>query len=950
MLHAKSKMASAISLTIAVTSGNLASVATAQELEQESIAAPLATPDATSEGVQEEVLVTGSRIRGLDLKDAVQAIEVTHEDIMESGASSAAEVLKNLTQTAGGGGTFSASTGGPLSSSTPVGAGAVSLRGLGTSSTLTLLNGRRMSVSSFANGQESFVDINSIPAAAIERIEVLPSGASAIYGADAIAGVVNVILRDNYDGFEVSGSFADSTAGTDESKGNLSFVWGTTTDNSSLMVMGDYYTKNAFYDRDRDISKDSVRPSQQGIYPSFNDFYWNYNDVTQAPGIGGCPQDQYKFGSYGEYCEFDTNDYASVWGDYDSYSLMLDYKLELSDNLSFFVEAMGTHYESFGEASPANFSGTPFDPENPNFTPDFQDQMIAASAAPGDGSDDAWYWSDYYGYPIKAWGKFPNGRSTTVENDAYRFVTGLEGKMGNWDWELATSYGMSESTQSGTGLYLNDAFVATALGNMCTDGSRVQRWDVNLATNRASHVGNTCEAIGKTTLWYDPLNGQSNQAAGIAEFVTTNATRMGESEMWSVDGVMSGELFEFNGSPVYAALGFEHRYESVKDTPAGAAMATNDNPEPILGFSSTSADADRTSTSLYGELFVPLTAELELQLAARYDDYSDFDSDVNPKIGLLYAPSDVISIRANWSTSYRAPSLAQVGAGSLLSSYSVDCSETPGACGGDPMESGESLLSEDVANDDLKPESATTWGAGIILSPTENTDISLDYWSIEHEDLIGIDEDDFINRALAGEFPVVGEGLLPTGVAGLEVDRGFVTDAHFQLTNLGSQKTDGLDLSFTQYIDFDSGTLSLMFDATYINTFERTASETSGTEILAGDYLYPEYLATAKVRYSTNSFSASLAANYTHSYMDDPSPRVLDAVGIDRDATVMVPSWTTLDLSVAYDLTEDTEVSLRVLNITDEEPPLVLGTGANVDHYNHDSLGRYAKVGVRMRF
>jgi len=536
MLHAKSKMASAISLAIAVTSGSLSLNAMAQELEQQSGSGALATP----EDMQEEVLVTGSRIKGLDLKDAVQAIEITSEDIMESGASSAAEVLKNLTQTAGGSGTFSASTGGPLSSSTPVGAGAVSLRGLGTASTLTLLNGRRMSVSSFANGQESFVDINSIPAAAIERVEVLPSGASAIYGADAIAGVVNVILRDSFDGFEVSGSYGDSTADTDESKSNISFVWGTTSENSSLMITGDYYTKNAFYDRDRDISKDSVRPSQQGIYPSFNDFYWNYNDVTQAPAIGGCPQDQYKVGSYGEYCEFDTNDYASVWGDYDSFSVMVDYKLQLGDNLGFFFEAMGTHYESFGESSPANFSGTPFDPENPNFTQDFQDQMIAASAAPGDGSDDAWYWSDYYGYPIKAWGKFPNGRSVEVENDAYRFVAGFEGKMGSWDWEVAGSYGKSESTQSGTGLYLNDTFVASALGNICTDGSRVDRWDVNLATNRASYVGDTCESLGKTTLWYDPLNGQMSQADGIAEFVMTDATRMGESEMWSIDGVMSG--------------------------------------------------------------------------------------------------------------------------------------------------------------------------------------------------------------------------------------------------------------------------------------------------------------------------------------------------------------------------------------------------------------------------
>ncbi|TLM77640.1 hypothetical protein FDY93_08540 [Microbulbifer harenosus] len=156
------------------------------------------------ESTVEEVLVTGTHIKGLDTEGAVQVVQINRDDIAASGATSPIEILQQLTQTGGGSGTFSTATGGPLSSNTPVGAAGVSLRGLGASSTLVLVNGRRVSVSSFAKGQESFVDVNSIPLSAIERVEVLPSGAAATYGADAVAGVVNFVLRDDFEGSEVT--------------------------------------------------------------------------------------------------------------------------------------------------------------------------------------------------------------------------------------------------------------------------------------------------------------------------------------------------------------------------------------------------------------------------------------------------------------------------------------------------------------------------------------------------------------------------------------------------------------------------------------------------------------------------------------------------------------------------------------------------------------------------
>ena len=243
--------------------------------------------DIPSEEEIEEVLVTGTHIEGLDLQGAVQAVQLDRSDIEDSGAESLGELMQDLTITGGGVGTFSTSTAGALSSDTPVGSSAVSLRGLGTGSTLTLINGRRATISSFARGQASFIDINSIPMAAVERIEILPNGASATYGADAVAGVVNYVLRDDYEGFEATASYGDSWADSDDSRKNLNFVAGIGNDRHHVMAVLDWYERNPMFDRDRDISANSVRPSQQGFYPSFNDLFAMFFDQTEEPADGG---------------------------------------------------------------------------------------------------------------------------------------------------------------------------------------------------------------------------------------------------------------------------------------------------------------------------------------------------------------------------------------------------------------------------------------------------------------------------------------------------------------------------------------------------------------------------------------------------------------------------------------------------------------------------------------
>jgi len=916
------------------------------------------TTDDEDNLVLEEVTVTGTRIKGLDLKGAAQAIQLDRQDLLESGADSLGQLMQDLTVTGGGVGTFTTSTAGALSSETPVGAASVSLRGLGVGSTLTLINGRRATVSSFANGQASFIDINSIPTSAVERVEVLLSGASASYGADAVAGVVNYVLRDDFEGLEVSASYGDSTASSDNSRENINVLWGWGNDRHHVMALVDWFHRDPLFDRDREITRNSIRPSQQGFYPSFNDLFLMFFDQTEEPQDGGCAEEDFGFGNFGEFCEVNTNEFTAVFDEFESLGGMLNYTFDFSDRGRWYNEVIYQETDSDGTSSPANFSRAPVDPENP-FWPD---ALVADMVAEG-GVDD---FSAFYGFPIFAWGKIPEPRAVNVQSESLRLVSGLDFDIGaDWNLDTGLTYGRNENEQVGlSGLVIAEAFYNANLGNLCTDGTEVNRWDVDLVRPGASFVGETCEDLGLTTLWYNPFEGQENQPEGIDDFLRTQARRNGESELFAWDATLSGPLFEMNGYTVQSAFGAEWRREEVKDTPSGVAVATTFNPEPILGFSSTSADAERDQYAFFGELFWPLTDTLDLQLAGRYDHYDSFGGDFNPKVALRWAPVESLIFRGNYSTSFRAPALAQVGAGTLLSSFTVNCMETPEACAGDPTADGEALLSEDVANDDLEPETAETYGVGVLWLPTEDIEFTADYWRIQYEDVIGIDEDDFIRRAFLGQYPIVGEGELPTGVAGLEtvevfvtdpetgleVPGDFVVDAHFELSNLGFQDTSGVDLTYTQYLDAGAGEVTLLADVTYLIEYERQSSPASPVIDEAGEFRFPEWLANARVRYTRQNWSGSFGARYTGSYRDDPAPRTLEALGLPPGTEVDVDSWLAFDLFLDYDFTENNWISLSVRNVFDEDPPLVLGTGANVDQINHNSMGRFVTLRYTHQF
>lgn len=915
----------------------------------------------------EEVLVTGTNIKGLDLEGAVQAVQINRDDIVASGANTLSELFDDVALTGGGTGTFTTEGAGPLSSQSPVGSAGVSLRGLGTSSTLTLINGRRVSVSSFAKGSESFVDINSIPMAAIERVEILPSGSSALYGADAVAGVVNFILRDDFDGFEVDVNYGDSWADSDDGRLQLNAVFGHTTDDTNTLVVVDYYKRNATFERDRKETAVSKRPSIDGIYPSFNDLYWmdtNYGstgDVIESgcatPGVG----------VYGSYCALNSNDYFSAEGELEALGVTAQFSMDLSESVEWFNELMLQDNHSRGVSSPKSFS-LPVSFAHPGWdaNPDLVADIFASADAGGFGSFPTDTLEDLVlsagDDHLTAYGSFPDARTAEVDTQSFRLVTGLRGDLASgWSWEVAASHGRSESEQNATdGYYVRELVTNALLGNLCADGSLADQYSVDIANRDYRYTGNSsCEDQGSSTLWYNPFGGQAEQMVD-ADFFRTQATRKGESELTILDAKLSGELFTLPAGAVGAAIGVEYREESASDTPSPIALATDLNDDPVMGFSATDVSYGRELFAAYGELYVPVLDNLEFQLAARYDDYSDFGSSTNPKVGVRYQPMEQVILRANWSTSFRAPSLAQAGQGTTLTAYTAYCddntdfSSTPygDLCDGNPESQG--LLTETVANKALAPETAESWSAGVLLRPTQDIELNVDYWAIEYEDLVKVDQDDYVRQTLAGKTQgtvVTSTNFadLPTGTPGLLLDpaTGELLDAHFQLQNAGYQKTDGVDLAYTQYFDLANSSLTFTADASYLANFEEELSESSGVEQWAGEFRFPRVRANVALKWRADGWRARVAANYTHSYRDDLSnvrTEVLDAYGLTKEDKVTIPAVTLLNASFGYVFENDSYLQLSARNLLDKKAPDVFGSTSNVDYSNHSTMGRYLSL------
>lgn len=866
----------------------------------------------------EKVEITGSNIKRIDSEGPLPVIVIKREDIEASGKTTVNELLSNLTVVSGG--SFSEATN--AGNTFAPGTASVSLRGLGVNTTLVLLNGRRIANYGFAqNINENFVDLNSIPVSAIERIEILKDGASAIYGSDAIAGVINVILRKDFSGVEVSASTGFSKAGGGaETRAAVTAGFGSLAVNRfNAMVTLDYYKRDAINSSQRDF----VRADQRGFGAGGSDF----RSPTGNPGYFGgggpnrafstCPADRVVsaaslgVGGGGTVCAYDFTAFNNLIPETQRVGAMGSAVFQLSPNWSLFAEGMFNRNETDRSSAPtpASFGGISGHPDFP-----------AGQA----------FNSISYRF-LEA-----GGRLNDTKTDSARVLGGIRGSAFGWDMEAAVNYARSKTTDVGSGFIIQNRAAEAFAGTL------------------AGFVGQRYRVINPS------LN-----PAGMLAAISISPVRVGVSDLKGADVRANRELFSMAGGPAAIAIGYEYRKEEVADTPDFRVALINPNRVTVSGSGGTAVAGGRTSNSGYAELSLPFAKNFESQIAIRSDNYSDFGTATTPKVGLSWKPTSSFLARAGYAEGFRAPSLAELFLGESTSFPSVrdtprcndyrngplgpSSPDTQAVCGATNTGNAAQVRSIFLGNTLLGPEKSKSYSAGIVLEPSRDTSVALDYYRIDHK-----------NRILSptAGFILANESLFPgavTRAARTATDvaanaRGALRGTSGDLTpgitrtffNASQQNTSGLDLDIRNRFSLgDWGRLDLTNSFTYIIGLKRQLNPGQPLDELVNTYSVPRWRHTISAAWTSGSWGATINGNTIAGYQDNFSVNgVVPQIGNDF----------TVDAQVRYTGLKGMTLALGASNLFDHKPPF-----SNENYYGYNPnvsspRGAYYYASVRYKF
>lgn len=634
----------------------------------------------------QRVEVTGSAIKRASAEGTAPIEIVTRADIQRSGASNLNELLRTIPS-------IDIFDQGELASNSPAGSGTASvrLRGLSDSQTLVLLNGRRVPVNALydSSGAGAAFDINSLPVGAIERVEILKDGASAIYGADAVSGVINFITRTDYQGLELTATYGTSSR-SDGTEKRAGLAWGfgnLATDRYNLLIGLDVFKRDPIFRKDRALTRSvDFRAVGAGDRRSSFSPYGNVVDPDTGGFVGlpytSCPAEN--LGS-GNICRYDFN--QSILTSYngaDRVSALLVGNVALTPDIRAFVEGTFSTAKDLFESHPV-----------PDF---FIVPIIDAAQRPyeildadGNGTD-----------TIFIAGRFLQGgpRTTQRKSDFFNLATGLEGYSAGLDWKLAVSHGVSKVRNQDS-----NYFDANLWGAATGDGS-----------------------INPTLLTNDPA---------LVDSLKVNPLRTGESKLTTLSGQLGGDLTKLPAGMLKYAVGFAHSRESLADTPDPLTQAG----QVVGSIQQAAVSASRNASALFAELQVPLLTALEGQLALRYDRYPG-NSQVSPKIGLKYTLMPGLAFRGSYTGSFRAPVLKQLYGAQEQGATTVT---EPDLCRilGAPIviENGAETCNVNAfqingSNPDLKPEKGKTFNLGMVFELGPNFSASVDWWKISMTDNI----------------------------------------------------------------------------------------------------------------------------------------------------------------------------------------------------------------------
>ena len=857
----------------------------------------------------EKIMVTGSFVRRSENFESPSPLAVMDAgDIEAIGAKSIGDITQTLTINTGAENTPDAFT-----QNATAGTSNINLRGLGVASTLVLLNNKRQVVTAQPNNSGvNFVDTSSlVPMIALNRMEVVKDGASALYGSDAVAGVVNFITKSNYDGAQVSLDYQDGAHG-DNKEYTIQGLWGTTGDDSSILAAVSYTNRSPMFTGDRRLSRPQDDTSSLGGPGSYFLGATPFIDPTGCSEYGGYPNLLAPSGTVPGleigFCGFDFGLGYSFVPDESRLTTFFQAKKQVTENIEWTTEvSTGTNRAERGGSPsfpiltfptvPASHPGNPFGTDVSYFGRELGN-MADGNPFPGD--------------------------PAVTESDTFRFSTMLQGELETGFWEV--SYTVAK----------NDFYFAVndTLGQEFQNALRGFGGQGCDPVTGEAGVG-ACEYFNPFASSYTVLPNSQNVIDGF----TAREEIDSKSNLEVVEAFISTELFEMEGGAAGIAFGAQYRYQDL--TQDYDALANQDRFSFVIGNPDIYGEQD--VYAIFGELALPVSDDLDIQIALRYEDYGGTTGDtIDPKFAVSWRATDDFSLRGSISTSFRAPSIFQRDGGGTSLNQMVD-----------PLTGGAAFAAaRSTGNKDLVPEESTAYNLGFSLEPIDDWSIEMDYWNFDFTNLII--QENF--QAILNADPQNPDRIVRAG----DPLNGPLLQVNLTYVNASSLETSGLDFVSSYKMETEAGTFTPSFNATYILAYDLVdpqAGPVDGVGLRNFSNIgvsTPELRANFGINWESDAFSANIFARYVDSYSDDQN--CADGNAFSAACTQgykAIESHMTWDAQVNIDLgslfeTEEAYIlSIGGINLTDENPPQVF-TNAGFDSKVHDPRGRqiYARLAI----
>ncbi|MEM7080423.1 MAG: TonB-dependent receptor [Pseudomonadota bacterium] len=920
-------------------------------------------------GEIEEVVVTGTFIKGTPIDSESPVTILERGDLETQGTPSIVEMVRRLSASSGVDGESN-----QFQSNASEGVANINLRGLGPERTLVLLNGKRqVPVASRLPGGR-FVDVNSFPRQAIKRVEVLKEGAAATYGSDAIAGVVNFITRDDFQGLEFSGGFQD----IDGSDGNQEFgaIFGTTVGTFDWVTSIGYEIRNELSLRDVSNSQVPFATNPQGGFSSIGNPGVFFDPAEAALTFGALaplssngvkdPNCELLGGVDNSlFCRFRYTDFDNAIEEEERYQVFSELNGELSEGVNLHVEALYSKVDvPEWKTSPsyppqALFGDIQFVPADHPGLIDMASKHSQFQPYIDDGEG-----TIFYGrlQGVTGWLGQGVGREAKREYDTYRLAASLDGAFDNGvGWDVGLTWSRSEAELEGVDARIgrtklafrgfggdNCAATLDTNGDLVTNGAIAGQGGC-LYYNPFSNAIATSFAeatFGAANPDYNPAVANSEE---VLRYLDDKSLSAFQADLLVFDVVFQGDLFD--GQAAWAA-GYQLRDIAVESSldplidiavnPCQFEGQTNCASQTGLRSflaGSREVDEDQDVHSIFFETAMDVSEKLDLQLAVRYEDYGESDT-FDPKLSATYDASDNLTLRGSVQTTFRGPDIDALNPSRVTALSFVG-----------PTAAFKAI--DVIGNPDVEPEEAFTYNFGAIWRPTESSTITVDYWTYEFDNPIIVEDfNALVSAYVAGgdAQDAVQSQIFCTGAgndgscAGSGIER-----IEVQTVNGPSIDTSGIDVYAGWYTDLGPGVLTLGLDISHTLEFEQDAYVKNGVQVAdsydAAGFLnagrgarpIPDLKGRVHAEYNMDNHNILLYANHTSEYEDE------------RNAGVNVDAHTTFDFH--YQLTllnEDLRFTLSVINLTDEEAPAAR-VDLGYDAYTHNPFGRMIKAGVIYR-